>query len=112
LVGSFGGLQGCFFGFSTILLALFLYFRNEQPLKFRDYRSVCMFYLAINVEMAMAVAMGNMVSSDAGSHDITDRILRSIRRRVVLANRAEPARHFCTSLCPSRCLAPSSRTTS
>ena len=47
---------------STILLALFLYFRNEQPLKFRDYRSIILFWFMQNVVMTLTVTAGNMVS--------------------------------------------------
>lgn len=52
--------QACFYAISIPLLAVFIYLRDMQPLKFRDARAVALFWLTLAVNLTIAVLVGNM----------------------------------------------------
>src|SRR3546814_16129521 len=69
--------QACFFAISTILLATFLYFRDQHPLKFRDYRSVVLFWFMLNAEMTISISTGNMVRREQLHFPIVNQLPRA-----------------------------------
>lgn len=55
--------QAVFIAVATVLLGIFIYMRDDQPYKFRDYRAVILLYATLLFNMILCVYLGNTVSS-------------------------------------------------